>query len=164
MVFFGTMPSPVGELGVVTDGVAVTRVSWRSAPPAEAVGAPDALLDEALGQLTAYFEGRLRDFDLPVDFGTQTPSTLAVLTALYEQVGFGRVVTYGELAALSGTGVPARGIGAIMGANPVPIIVPCHRVLAGDGLGGYSGGAPGQGLETKRALLGLEGVLPTALF
>ena len=60
--------------------------------------------------------------------------------------------------------MPARGIGAIMGANPVPLIVPCHRVVAGDGLGGYSGGDPGRGLETKRWLLEHEGALPTGLF
>lgn len=164
MLFFGTLPSPVGDLGVVSDGTAVTRVSWRAQPPADAVTASDPVLDQAIEQLSAYFDGRLRRFELPVDLGPQTPSTHAVLTALHERVPFGDVVTYGELAAMSGTTVPARGIGAIMGANPVPIIVPCHRVLAGDGLGGYSGGAPGRGLETKRALLGLEGVLPTALF
>jgi O-6-methylguanine DNA methyltransferase len=61
----------------------------------------------------------------------------------------GKTITYGELAALSGTGVPARAIGEIMAATPVPIIMPCHGVVASDGLGGYSGGEPGRHLETS---------------
>ncbi|WP_337002891.1 MULTISPECIES: methylated-DNA--[protein]-cysteine S-methyltransferase [unclassified Microbacterium] len=165
---FGTLATPVGVIGVVSDGAAITRVTWRSTPPEGSVipSGPNAdpLLVEALAQLRAYFDGDLRVFDLPIDLGSQTPATHAVLTALHEQVDYGKPVTYGELAALSGTEVPARGIGSIMGANPIPIIVPCHRVVAGDGLGGYSGGDPGQGLETKRRLLELEGALPTALF
>lgn len=164
MPSFGTLLSPVGEIGVVSDGAAIRRVTWRSDAPAETDAEPDALLAEALAQLTAYFAGALREFDLPVDLGRQTDTTRSVLMALYETVGHGETLTYGGLARRSGTEVPARGIGAIMGANPVPIIVPCHRVVAGDGLGGYSGGAPGQGLATKRWLLEHEGALPTSLF
>lgn len=164
MSWFGTLPTPVGEVGVLSDGAAVTRVTWITEPPTGAELAPEPLLDEALDQLEAYFTGRLTRFDLPIDLGVQTVATHAVLTALYETVGHGETLTYGGLAARSGTAVPARGIGAIMGANPVPLIVPCHRVVAGDGLGGYSGGAPGHGLETKRWLLEHEGALPTALF
>ena len=78
-------------------------------------------------------------------------------------VRYGDTITYGELAELSGTGVPARAIGGIMAANPVPIIIPCHRVVASDGLGGYSGGEPGRHLETKRWLLENEGALPPSL-
>jgi methylated-DNA-[protein]-cysteine S-methyltransferase len=108
--------------------------------------------------------GEPTEFDVPIDPGTQSDVTRAVLTTLHESVGFGDSITYGDLAARSGTEVPARAIGSIMGANPIPIIVPCHRVLAADGLGGYSGGAPGEGLATKRWLLGHEGVLPAELF
>ncbi|MFK0242527.1 methylated-DNA--[protein]-cysteine S-methyltransferase [Microbacterium sp. NPDC090281] len=164
MSAFATLPTPVGVIGVVSDGVAITRVSWRSTPPEGAVVASDPLLTEALAQLTAYFDGTLQHFDLPVDLGDQTVATRAVLTALYETVAHGETITYGGLAARSGTEVPARGIGSIMGANPVPLIVPCHRVVAGDGLGGYSGGDAGHGLETKRWLLEHEGALPTSLF
>jgi methylated-DNA-[protein]-cysteine S-methyltransferase len=114
--------------------------------------------------LEAYFAGRLTTFDVPFDLGRQTEATRAVLMTLYDTVGHGETVTYGELAARSGTTVPARGIGSIMGANPIPIIVPCHRVVAGDGLGGYSGGREGEGLLTKRWLLEHEGALPAALF
>jgi len=163
MTFHGAISTPVGRVSVVSDGAAITRVFWQT----DADATPDlddALLREALSQLDAYFAGRLTSFDLPVDLGRQTEATHAVLTALHETVTFGESVTYGQLAVRSGTAVPARGIGAIMGANPVPLIVPCHRVIAGDGLGGYSGGAKGEGLLTKRWLLEHEGALPAALF
>jgi methylated-DNA-[protein]-cysteine S-methyltransferase len=164
MSSFGSLSSPVGVVGVVSDGSAITRVTWRSEAPDGFSAEPDALVQEALAQLSAYFDGRLRVFDVPIDLGDQTVATRAVLMALYETVGHGETVTYGGLAARSGTTVPARGIGSIMGANPVPLIVPCHRVVAGDGLGGYSGGDPGEGLVTKRWLLEHEGALPTSLF
>ncbi|MFK0402087.1 methylated-DNA--[protein]-cysteine S-methyltransferase [Microbacterium sp. NPDC090225] len=164
MSWFATMPTPVGVIGVVSDGEAVTRVTWITDAPSGVDLGTEPLLTEALGQLDAYFAGRLTRFDLPIDLGEQTVATRAVLTALYETVGHGETLTYGGLAARSGTDVPARGIGSIMGANPLPLIVPCHRVVAGDGLGGYSGGAPGHGLETKRWLLEHEGALPASLF
>lgn len=168
MSAFGTLATPVGVIGVVSDGAAITRVTWRSTPPEGSTLVPDVgvdpLLSEALSQLRAYFDGTLQHFDVPVDLGVQTAATRAVLVALHETVAHGETITYGGLAARSGTVVPARGIGSIMGANPVPLIVPCHRVVAGDGLGGYSGGDVGRGLETKRWLLEHEGALPTSLF
>ncbi|WP_282846411.1 methylated-DNA--[protein]-cysteine S-methyltransferase [Microbacterium oxydans] len=168
MSAFGTLATPVGVVGVVSDGVTITRVTWRATPleGSVVVSEPgdDPLLAEALAQLRAYFDGRLQHFDVPVDLGVQTAATRAVLVALHEIVAHGETITYGGLAARSGTAVPARGIGAIMGANPVPLIVPCHRVVAGDGLGGCSGGEVGRGLETKRWLLEHEGALPTSLF
>ena len=164
MVAFATLDTPVGVVGVVSDGSAITRVGWRAPAPEGSDAEPDALLAEAIDQLRAYFAGELKVFDLPIDLGMQTAATRAVLTALHESVRHGETITYGGLAARSGTDVPARGIGSIMGANPVPLIVPCHRVVAGDGLGGYSGGDAGRGLETKRWLLEHEGSLPTSLF
>lgn len=169
MSFRGSMRTPVGLVQVEGDGTAITRVFWPRTPETAdadqpSADEPDALVREALSQLHAFFAGRLTTFDVPFDLGRQTETTHAVLTALYETVPFGESITYGELAACSGTAVPARGIGAIMGANPIPLIVPCHRVVASDGLGGYSGGAEGEGLLTKRWLLEHEGALPTALF
>ncbi|MEQ6896124.1 methylated-DNA--[protein]-cysteine S-methyltransferase [Microbacterium sp. KR10-403] len=158
---FGTLDTPVGTLGVTGDGGAIIRVTWVRGAVEQDV---DGLVAEALNQLEAYFAGELRRFDVPFDLGEQAESTRAVLTTLYDTVGYGDSITYGQLAERSGTDIPARGIGAIMGANPVPIIVPCHRVLASDGLGGYSGGAPGEGLLTKRRLLEFEGALPAPLF
>ena len=114
------------------------------------------MLDRALRQLEAYFRGERRDFDVALDLDALEPVTRRVLLTL-QAIPYGRAVTYGELATLSGTGLPPRAIGSVMGSNPVPILIGCHRVLAGDGLGGYSGGPPGQGPATKRWLLEHEG-------
>ncbi|SPL97150.1 Methylated-DNA--protein-cysteine methyltransferase [[Actinomadura] parvosata subsp. kistnae] len=114
----------------------------------------------AVAELNAYFAGELKAFETPIDWRLMSGSRLRVLQALH-RVPYGKAVTYGELARLSGSSVPARGIGSIMGSNPIPIFVPCHRVIAGSGLGGFSGGT---GVETKRWLLTHEGYLqPTLL-
>jgi methylated-DNA-[protein]-cysteine S-methyltransferase len=124
---------------------------------------PDETVQRAIAQLEEYFAGRRRSFDVPLDLATMAPTTRAVLDAL-QSISYGETITYAELAVRSGTGLPARAIGSVMGANPLPIVIPCHRVVASDGLGGYSGGEPGRELATKRWLLELEGALPPALF
>ncbi|GLW53827.1 methylated-DNA--[protein]-cysteine S-methyltransferase [Kitasatospora phosalacinea] len=115
-----------------------------------------------------YFAGARRELGLPIDWSRATGPQLAVLRCLWETVAWGRTVTYGELASRSGVftdpsepGVPARTVGQMMGANPLPLLVPCHRVVAADGLGGFGGAW--HGVETKRWLLTLEGVLPPTL-
>ncbi|MGC2939627.1 MULTISPECIES: methylated-DNA--[protein]-cysteine S-methyltransferase [unclassified Brevibacterium] len=181
MMTSAAIDTPVGPLNVTSDGQAIVRLEWVS-PAEAAIGSGpsleirqhrgeeaepddgDPILTEALAQLRAYFDGRLGDFDLPVDFGRISDVARTVLTALAGEVPTGTTITYGELADRSGTGVPARAIGGIMGLNPIPIIVACHRVVAGDGLGGYSGGLPGHELETKRRLLEWENALPQPLF
>lgn len=160
--YFGSLETPVGAVGVLAGPDGIARVGW-GLRPGDASTDSDPLVERTLSQLEEYFAGTRRDFDLPVDLDQLEGSTRAVLTTLYEEIGYGQCVTYGDLAARSGTGVPARGIGAIMGANPIPIIIGCHRVLSHDGLGGYSGGDRGKGLETKRWLLELEGSLPPML-
>ncbi|MBD0862721.1 methylated-DNA--[protein]-cysteine S-methyltransferase [Gordonia sp. zg691] len=158
------LSTPVGTITIAGNGRSIVSVGWRDpAGPVDAAS-PDPLLREAVRQLRAYFDGKLLVFDIPVDLGTMSESARAVLTTLHEDVPAGETVTYGELARMSGTEVPARGVGTIMGINPLPLVVPCHRVVAGDGLGGYSGGTHGQGLATKRWLLEFEGSLPPTLF
>jgi len=159
----GALDTPVGRIVVVADADSVRRLFWSAAEPTVDQPEPGSVLERALGQLTEYFAGTRRDFDVPVDLAALEPATRRVLLTL-QKIPYGRAVTYGELAALSGTGLPARAIGSVMGANPVPILIGCHRVLAGDGLGGYSGGPPGQGPETKRWLLEHEDVLPPRLW
>lgn len=157
------LDTPVGSIRVAVTTVGVVGLTWRGRalpgselPPT----ADDSRLAPVTRQLGEYFAGRRRSFDVPVDWRHVTGTAATVLGTLHRTVGYGSSVTYGELATRSDAGVPARGIGAIMGANPLPIIVPCHRVLAHDGLGGYSGGTAGRGLDVKRWLLALEGVLP----
>jgi methylated-DNA-[protein]-cysteine S-methyltransferase len=168
----GGLATPVGRVTVAVTRAGLADVSWGSdaemAARVAARGGPPVVADPAragpaLTQLAEYFSGSRRDFDVPVDWRFFSPGQRAVLETLYTTVPYGASVTYGELAARSGTGVPARGIGAIMGSNPIPIVVPCHRVLAADGLGGYSGGNGDDGLAVKRWLLTLEGVLPPTL-
>lgn len=163
LVARAALVTPVGRIVVVAGPDSVRRVSWSTADVPAQVPGSGGVLERTLGQLSEYFAGTRQDFDVPVDLASLEPATRQVLLALQE-VPYGRAVTYGELAALSGTGLPARAIGSMMGANPVPILIGCHRVLAGDGLGGYSGGPPGQGLETKRWLLEHEEILPPRLW
>jgi methylated-DNA-[protein]-cysteine S-methyltransferase len=123
------------------------------------------LLSAARDQLAEYFAGQRRVFDLPVDWSGCSRAQQQVLSVLYDSVGYGETVTYGQLgqravAGPDGISLPARAIGRIMGSNPLPLIVPCHRVVAGNGLGGYSGGT---GIEIKRWLLIFEGALPATL-
>ena len=160
-LFFDQFDSQVGVIGILAGPAGVREVGWRLRPEGASTE-PDEMVQRALGQLWEYFAGQRRDFTLPLDLPPMEPVSAAVLQAL-RTVGYGETITYGELAKLSGTGVPARAIGEIMAANPVPIIIPCHRVVASDGLGGYSGGEPGHHLETKRWLLENEGALPPAL-
>jgi methylated-DNA-[protein]-cysteine S-methyltransferase len=160
-VFFDQYDTQVGVVGVLAGPAGVRRVGWRLNPQGASIE-PDETVQAALGQLREYFAGQRRDFDLPLDWPPLEPTTAAVLRALMT-VTYGETVTYAELARRSGTGIPARAIGSIMAANPWPILVPCHRVVAADGLGGYSGGERGHELETKRWLLENEGGLPPVL-
>ena len=192
------LDTQVGRLQVVVTDVGLHTVRWidpRGEPPARtADDSPASNWTAAVvAELAEYFEGSRTTFDAPLDWRGLTPSQLAVLRTLFESVPFGATITYGELAARSGTAVPARGIGAIMGANRLPIVVPCHRVLSADGLGGYSGGyragsnagshagsnagsnagshaervkhggSDHSGLEAKRWLLTFEGALAPTL-
>ena len=160
-LFFDQYDTQVGVIGVLAGPAGLRATGWRL----DARGAsiePDETVQQTIGQLREYFAGQRRRFDLTLDLLPLPSSTEAVLRALMT-VEYGETITYGELAERSGTGIPARAIGSIMAANPVPIVIPCHRVVASDGLGGYSGGEPGRSLETKRWLLENEGALPPAL-
>ncbi|BDH10878.1 methylated-DNA--[protein]-cysteine S-methyltransferase [Streptomyces hygroscopicus] len=117
-------------------------------------------LETAAAELTAYFAGELRSFTVPLDWSLSSGFPARVLHALADGVPYGGVVGYQDLADRVGEPGAARSVGAAMGSNPLPVIVPCHRVVASDGgIGGFGGG-----LETKRLLLALEGVLPAPLF
>jgi methylated-DNA-[protein]-cysteine S-methyltransferase len=188
---WASLRTPVGEVSVGCSpaGVASVRYGPPRAPRAprartegtraEGAGsASHALADAACRELTEYFCGERRVFDIAIDWTTVTGLQRTVLTVLASSVSYGRTISYGALAQAAGLtdadpaagrtdepgkppgGLPARTVGTIMGQNPIPVIVPCHRVVASDGLGGYSGGA---GIEVKRWLLILEGTLPPTL-
>ncbi len=108
-------------------------------------------------QLAEYLAGERRAFDVPLDRRLTSGTQRRVLDALHAGVPYGTTTTYGELARRAGV-ASARGIGSVMGSNPLPVVVSCHRVLGADGLGGFGGGR-----AVKEWLLALEGVLTPAL-
>ncbi|MGA5414745.1 methylated-DNA--[protein]-cysteine S-methyltransferase [Streptomyces pseudogriseolus] len=138
---------------------ALERLASRlGAEPVEEPRSP--LLAEAIRQLDAYFTGERHSFELPLDWSLISGFNREVLRELASTVPFGTVVGYGDLAGRVGQPGAAQAVGMAMGANPLPVVVPCHRVVeSGGGIGGFGGG-----LETKRRLLALEGVLPEPLF
>lgn len=163
------LDTPVGRLRIVAEDGAVTAIEFDGLPagpmPASAEraarrsaarpvgerGDDEPVLRSATTQLAEYFAGRRTSFDLPLapegsDFQRQ-------VWKLVQDIGFGETATYGELAARLGhRGSAARAVGLANGANPIPIVIPCHRVVgAGGRLTGYAGG-----LDRKRALLELE--------
>lgn len=160
---FGLWRSPIGWVGVVAfeaglaeivlcqDADEVCRRIAECHPAAVARKA--GAVARALAQLEEYFRGSRSTFDLPLDFSALPPFTAAVLRTL-AAVPFGRTVTYGELAVLTGRPGAARAVGRAMAVNPFLIVVPCHRVLgAGGQMTGYSGG---EGIATKEWLLRFE--------
>lgn len=146
--------SPLGALTIRAEAGSVVQLDWGGAPRRDGPGAP--VLHEAAAQLRDYFDRRRTAFDLalapPGDAFRQ--DFYAVLCA----IPFGQTRTYGDLAR--DLGVPAQAIGQACGANPIPILIPCHRVLSATGLGGYSGAG---GIEAKVALLKLEGAVSLLL-
>lgn len=161
-VAYDLTDSPVGELLVAATDHGLCRIAYR----------PDDALDELTGdfgvrvlrlprrvdavrrELDEYFEGRRREFDLELDLSPVGSFHREALREL-ARVPYGQVTTYGALAAKVGHPKAARAIGGAMNRNPIPIVLPCHRVVGANGaLTGYAGG-----LDVKRKLLHLEGVM-----
>ncbi|NQW50876.1 MAG: methylated-DNA--[protein]-cysteine S-methyltransferase [Rhodospirillales bacterium] len=145
--------SPVGRLALEADHDAVTSLRWAGASEHAHEPSSSPVLEEAMRQLDRYFNGKLARFDLPLAArGTDFQKSVWKMMV---EIPFGGTATYGGMAMALGSG--PRAVGMACGRNPIPIIVPCHRVLASGGReGGFSGG---QGLPTKRKLLALEGVV-----
>lgn len=156
------VPAPLGAVGLAASNEGLVAVELgeetcvqaalrRRAPTAQEAMTP--LLAAAATQVAGYFTGILRHFDLPCDLSGLSPFSQRVLAAL-AQVPYGVTVSYGELAVAAGHPGAARAIGGVMARNPLPLILPCHRVVGkGGALTGYSGGA---GLVTKAWLLDFE--------
>ena len=138
--------TPVGWLGVQAAEGAIVGLTWDAVPK----GAVSPLLAEATRQLEAYFTGNLTSFDLPLRVAG-SDFQRAVCAAM-SAIPFGETRSYGDIAA--DLGVPAQAVGQACGGNPIPVIIPCHRVLGASGLGGFSGAG---GVETKVWLLRHEG-------
>lgn len=162
-VAVATLDSPIGTLSLAATPAGLVRVGF----PREEGGFVEELasslsprivelpnrLDAARRQLDEYFVGERRTFDLEVDLGLARGFRRQVLERLLAEVGYGETLSYLELASRAGNPRASRAVGSAMATNPIPIVVPCHRVLrTGGHLGGYGGG-----LDVKRWLLALEG-------
>ncbi|MCK7613047.1 methylated-DNA--[protein]-cysteine S-methyltransferase [Roseibium sediminicola] len=144
-----TLQTWLGRLSITERDSAITQIQWNGPPSQDKT----PLLDEATRQIEAYLAGDLKEFDLPL-----APKGGELHQAVFKAmlaIPYGQTRTYGDLAKeLDTYGQP---IGQACGANPIPIVIPCHRILSANGLGGYSGDG---GTETKIALLKLEGGYP----
>lgn len=145
--------SPLGPLTLFEDDGAIVAVEWGRAPNGRAT----PLLKEAARQIEAYFDGKLRDFDLPLKpEGTRFQKAV---WARMRKIPYGKTATYGDLAASLQSS--PRAVGNACGANPIPVVIPCHRVIGKSGaMVGYSGG---EGVDTKAMLLHLEGAASVLL-
>jgi O-6-methylguanine DNA methyltransferase len=110
--------------------------------------------EHAAGEVRLYLEGKIRDFKSKLDLSFGTPFQISVWNEILK-IPYGSVNTYREIAERIGTPFAARAVGNAVGANPIPIVIPCHRVIGVNGLGGYS-----SGIEIKKKLLQIEGALP----
>jgi methylated-DNA-[protein]-cysteine S-methyltransferase len=165
-VAYATTDSPFGKLLLARTSRGLVRVSLPAYDPEETLEelaariSPRVLeapaeLDEARRQLDLYFEGKLTEFELPLDWRLTQGFRGKVQRAI-ARIPYGQTRSYMQLASSAGNERAVRAAGTACGSNPIPIVVPCHRVLrSGGALGGYGGGLP-----MKRALLELEGVLP----
>jgi methylated-DNA-[protein]-cysteine S-methyltransferase len=163
-IWMQTIPSsPIGILTIAVSQNGLVRIML--APISEMIDeigdqhisiqqpAP-AILNSAVQQLKAYLEGKQKIFDLPIEWDLIRPFDQIILRAC-QQIPYGKVVSYGELGAMAGKPNSARAVGGVMARNPIPLVIPCHRVVnASGGLHGYS--ARG-GLNTKAWLLQMEG-------
>jgi methylated-DNA-[protein]-cysteine S-methyltransferase len=164
-VAYAEIDSPVGRLLLAATPRGLVRITFPVETPEKVLEqlaasvSPRVLespekLDQARRELDRYFEGRLRDFDLPLDWQLTHGFYRKVLRAT-ARIPYGKTRSYSEMAKRAGSPRAVRATGSALGSNPLPIIVPCHRVLrSGGALGGYGGG-----VEVKQALLELEGAL-----
>lgn len=141
-----TVPTQFGDLILVEEDHHITALNWGCAPSEDCT----ELLEEARRQLLAYAARELQVFDLPLRV-RGTDFQRAVCAAM-SAIPYGDTRTYGDIARQ--LGVPAQAVGQACGGNPIPVIIPCHRVMGAKGLTGFSGGG---GVETKVALLRHEG-------
>ena len=164
-VAYRTVDSPVGLLLIAATPVGLVRVAFSSEGhdvvlqnlsdriSSRLLHAP-ARLDAVAGQLDEYFAGHRHTFDIPLDWQLSKGFRRTVLSHLAVDIGYGSTASYGALARLSGSPRAVRAVGTTCATNPIPVVVPCHRVVRADGtLGDYRGGS-----AAKRTLLDLEGV------
>ena len=149
MKIFRTISTPIGTIAVASDGDYITNVVFGNAV-SDATSGTSAILDVAVSQLSEYFEGKRKIFDLPLKFyGTEFQNRV---WRELQNIPYGKTISYKELAEKTGNIKACRAVGMANNKNPIPIIIPCHRVVGSNGnLTGYAGG-----LDVKKFLLDLE--------
>ncbi len=156
--FLRRTTSPIGRIELLGNDDAVTSLSIEHAGHLPHESMPEhsnPVLEKAVAQLGEYFAGTRQNFDVPVE--VQGTAFQKEIWQQLSELDFGEVVSYGDLGQATGRAAAGRAVGGAVGANPIPIIVPCHRVLASNGrITGYSGG---DGIPTKRWLLDHEGIV-----
>jgi methylated-DNA-[protein]-cysteine S-methyltransferase len=155
--FIRRIDSPIGRIEITSDGEFVTSLAIETGghlPHEERDERSNRVLDKAVKQLNEYLRGKRREFDVPVKLvGTAFQESV---WEYLNRIPFGTVTSYGAVGISTGRPTAGRAVGGAVGANPVPIIVPCHRILAGNGrITGYSAG---EGIATKSWLLAHEGI------
>lgn len=157
--FSRTISTPFGDFTITATADGIRAVAFGSRPLIDELGAADtgaepgaaAMLDQAEAQLGEYFSGQRREFTLPLDLPGLSPFHARALAAM-QQIGYGDTATYAEVAAAAGSPKAARAAGSACAKNPVPIVIPCHRVVpTSGGMGNYGGGA-----QLKEQLLHFE--------
>jgi len=150
MTYQKTIPTKIGKITIAEQDGAIVALGISDAIPDGGVTRDTKLLNDAARQLTEYLDGRRQVFDLKL-----APAGTDFQTRVWDEllkIPFGKTVSYSKIAAKIGRPRACRAVGGAVGKNPIPIIIPCHRVLAADGgIGGFS-----LGLPLKRKLLGLE--------
>lgn len=148
--FIGYLSSPVGLLGIGSDGVYINSIKFLNNAEPKQKNEPNGLVQNCIVQLNEYFQGKRKLFDLPL-----MPSGTEFQFKVWDKVSeipYGETTSYGLISKLLGDPKLSRAVGTANGANPIPIIIPCHRVIGNDGsLTGYAGG-----LERKKWLLNHE--------
>src|SRR4051812_15421826 len=153
-------PSPFGDVTVVVTDTGVREITLPGDRLEDDLDGARHERDDAVAkELAEWFTSRRHDFDLALDLAGIDGFRRDVLDTLRRDVPWGETVSYGELAAMAGRPRAARGVGRVMATNPLPFVIPCHRVLAAGGrIGGYGSGR--NAIALKRALLAREGVHP----
>lgn len=156
-----TQDTLVGAITVVASDRGIVAITWADRRPDAAVGAVPQRDDHVADALDAWFRGEAHELDLDLDLRGVDGFRREVLDTLRKEVAWGETVSYGELAEMAGRPRAARAVGTVMASNPLPFVIPCHRVVAAGGrIGGYGGTAAtaSANVAIKRTLLAREGV------
>jgi len=153
MEFFGYLDSVLGRICILSDGDMITGIRIAEGPPAGAEERAIDMISETMAEIEEYLNGKRRVFTVP--YGQNGTVFQESVWEALSGIGYGKTMTYGEIAESIGHPNAYRAVGTACGRNHLPVLVPCHRAVAASGIGGFS-----CGLDVKRKLMGIEGIVP----